>query len=317
MSAVKIPKLQHYVPQFILKNFHDDNGKHLNVYDKSNGKKYRSPARNIASEKGFYNFGDNDDHTLELALGDIEAPASAVFKKIIDEKSTSIISDEDKMLLSSYLAIQFVRTKQYRESLKKFLNDVNLNVLKRPGEPVASIDDDEVKVISIKEVIDAPEQYGKFFYQKHWFLIYDSQCRTYISDNPISLECNLDRNHWQGIGIGTPGVEIYYPLSKDLTLAMWCPLIKHHIDKLHQHAHFNYLMAGISYEKMAHLKELIEKIEAGNAVQADEKQIIRLNSLQVKFAERFVLSSQSNFELVDEMIGVDNIYKNGPRVKIM
>lgn len=317
MSAVKIPKLQHYVPQFILKNFHDDNGKHLHVFDKLNGKKYRSPARNIASENGFYNFGDNDAHTLELALGEIEAPASAVFKKIIDEKAVGSILEDEKMLLSSYLAVQFVRTRQYRETLKDFFKKLNSEMLNREAEPIAPIDDDEVKIISIKDVIDAPEQYGKYFYQKHWFLIHDPQSRMYISDNPISLECQMDKNKWRGTGIGTDNVEIYYPLSKDLTLAIWCPLIKIHLDKLYQNAHFEYVMTGVKYKNMSGLKELIQSIETGSCVQASDENIIRLNSLQVRSAERFVLSSQNNFELVEDMIGVDSTYKIGPRVKIM
>jgi len=51
-----IAKNEHYVPQFILKNFTVGNGKQIYVFDKHDEKSFKTNIRNIAAETGFYNF---------------------------------------------------------------------------------------------------------------------------------------------------------------------------------------------------------------------------------------------------------------------
>ena len=53
---ISIAKNQHYVPQFILRNFTVGDGKQIHVFDKQDEKSFRTNIRNIAAETGFYNF---------------------------------------------------------------------------------------------------------------------------------------------------------------------------------------------------------------------------------------------------------------------
>jgi len=48
------PKKQHYVPQFILRNFAYGKSKKIWVFDKRNGKSFSSSVKNSACENYFY-----------------------------------------------------------------------------------------------------------------------------------------------------------------------------------------------------------------------------------------------------------------------
>lgn len=49
------PKKQHYVPQFLLRNFAIDNTEKLFTFDKQQNKVFSTTVRDSASENGFYN----------------------------------------------------------------------------------------------------------------------------------------------------------------------------------------------------------------------------------------------------------------------
>jgi len=64
-----MPKLQHYVPQFILRNFTTGKGNQIFVFDKQEEVAFKTNIRNIASESGFYNFDINGyQFTIEPGL---------------------------------------------------------------------------------------------------------------------------------------------------------------------------------------------------------------------------------------------------------
>src|SRR3954471_23118639 len=46
---------QHYVPQFLLRGFATPKRKQVYVFDKSNDNEFRSPVRNLACQRDFYN----------------------------------------------------------------------------------------------------------------------------------------------------------------------------------------------------------------------------------------------------------------------
>ena len=61
--------VDHYVPQFLLKNFSvDPNKPQVWAYDKSTGRSFRTNVRNIAAEKGFYRL-EVGGRTLSLEEG--------------------------------------------------------------------------------------------------------------------------------------------------------------------------------------------------------------------------------------------------------
>lgn len=78
----KAAKNQHYVPQFYLKYFADNDK--LYVFDKINKKSFLTNVRNIASENYFY------DLPLELISDDMKDEFSAVDKQELEKVMASI-----------------------------------------------------------------------------------------------------------------------------------------------------------------------------------------------------------------------------------
>ena len=57
--------VDHYVPQFLLKNFSvDPNKPQVWAYDKSTGRSFRTNVRNIAAEKGFLQTGNRRQNAV-------------------------------------------------------------------------------------------------------------------------------------------------------------------------------------------------------------------------------------------------------------
>jgi hypothetical protein len=127
------PKLHHYVPRFYLKHFLDPK-QQLWVYDKAVDRVFRTTPNRIAAETQFYRLpelmgGAFDALSIEKALSDLEFRASKVIARVVAEVSTQsgakkvTVSDEERLILSEYLAAQHFRTLELR-GLMLYLLDV-------------------------------------------------------------------------------------------------------------------------------------------------------------------------------------------------
>lgn len=103
-----IAKVQHYVPQFLLRKFGNGKKDQLHVFDKHTIRSFRTNAKNVASESRFYDFRiDNEDATLEPMLAELEGVTKPLLGRIIEKDSVSVITDAERELLSTFFAIQF------------------------------------------------------------------------------------------------------------------------------------------------------------------------------------------------------------------
>ena len=119
MKPNEIAKIQHYVPQFLLKQFTKGKKPQVWVFDKWTGKKFKSHVKNVASENRFYDFRfKGNEYTIEPSFSNIETHASKVIKDIVRENSIANLSNENMFFLSHFFALQFVRTKQHRQLFK-------------------------------------------------------------------------------------------------------------------------------------------------------------------------------------------------------
>ena len=150
------PRLQHYVPQFLLRNFTDEKGQ-LHVFDKLSERIFTLSPRGIAAEAGFYDFMDDagKPHTAEHFLGSMEAKVSAIIAGILDKQSLSHLTDDDRVHLSLFAAVQQLRAKAVRQRIQS-LNTGTLRVLAKrgidPGDVVREMDDDDVKRQSLARI---------------------------------------------------------------------------------------------------------------------------------------------------------------------
>ena len=132
------PKLQHYVPQFILRNFCFDE-QHLYCFDKQANKIFSPNVKNVASETFFNDLEDGVPETsLEGVLSRIEDRAAIGIKKAICENSIRILDQKDYKNIAIFLAFQMVRTKSAREELRH-INEELGRIIKQEGQDPESV----------------------------------------------------------------------------------------------------------------------------------------------------------------------------------
>lgn len=118
MSKVK---RQHYVPQFLLKNFADEHGK-LSIYLRGKGLARQAQPDGMAFQR-YYNAAKNesgeiDTQTVEKELSQIEGAGSAVVQRLLEGAT---ISSEDRDHFSIFLISQDFRSPRRRQEFADML----------------------------------------------------------------------------------------------------------------------------------------------------------------------------------------------------
>lgn len=313
------------MPRFILRNFTEQKDQ-VWVLDKQNNRKFKTNIKNIASENGFYNFEiDGHQMTFETSISDFEGEASRIIKKIINSESIGSLTDEDKVVMSHFVALQYVRTKQWRETWKS-MDEALTKAIREKGmnpedmEGYRELTDEANKLEHMRSIHKADE-FAPHFHNKDWVLLKATNKQSFwISDNPISLQNSIDRGFYGNIGLAVKGIEIYFPLSKELTLGMWCPSHQELINKKYGQYKFLKNMApdliANTVGDPKYIEQLIAGFEEGIAVPSYKENIINHNSLQVRYASRFVYSCNDDFDLAEEMIKSYPNLREGPKMQV-
>lgn len=312
MKNESFPKRQHYVPQFLLRNFTDAKNEQLYVFDKQEEKEFKTNIINIAAEKGFYNFDFMDVKlSIELSLSQLETKATDLIKVVIKEGSLRQLTDKDKKMLSLFFAIQKNRVTAQRtmiSGLNKILENhiikMGLNPLEVKG--FEKMDEKDVKELSIKMVIDA-EQQAPYFYNKAWILFQTVDNYPFIiSDNPIVMQNQNNFKPYGNLGLGVRGIEIYMPISKTFLLAFSCRTNESMIRELNQkYNSYKNLIPNLDKElgvEPDYYERVLKSIDEGEPFLFKPENVENVNSLQVIFSNRYVYSSDGNFDMVKDMI---------------
>src|SRR4051812_21414609 len=106
MSTGNQPRIQHYVPQFLLRNFANPRGQ-LAVFDKANGRSFSTSPKGVAAEAWFYDFidGKGDPQSLEQALGRLEGGMAAIIAGIIEKQSLAHLTNDEQSGLAFFAAV--------------------------------------------------------------------------------------------------------------------------------------------------------------------------------------------------------------------
>lgn len=169
-----IAKVQHYVPQFLLRNFGNGKKDQVWVYDKATGRSFSTNAKNIASESRFYDLElDGTATTLEPMLSKLEGNAKPIIGKILDADSLAPLTDEDKATLSVFLSVQHTRTRTFREQWNDFPRMLREHLASR-GETVANdsqaadlirdLTENESKAETGRFMMQAPQEFAPHNY---------------------------------------------------------------------------------------------------------------------------------------------------------
>lgn len=261
MDLTKIPtkpfaKKQHYIPQFYLKNFSQDN-EHIYIYDKKVGDKgefrYQTTVQ-IAHENHFYTIRTKrgTKENLEDLFCQFEGDAAKIIDKVRKERR---ITTEEKEKLALFVAFLYARTPTFktrtetmhskmgekisrmmfkvapRTMLKKFFKEKEGKDFS--DEEIDNLVDFATNPKRSKIRFDFPNEYwikimlniatdiAPAFFGMNWLFLFTKRPYAFItSDNPFLLVPPENYDRFWGVGLLTPKARKIIPLSSDMCLMM-------------------------------------------------------------------------------------------------
>ena len=287
-------KNQHYVPQFLLRRFGDKKGR-INVFDKHTQKTFVSSTRNVASENGFYDLKVGEIQiSLEPLMCEVENSALGLLNGIVEARTTSHLSLDDRSRIAFFMAFQMLRTRASLEALFQMEKG-----LRRTGPskgltpetmPGLFMNDEQIKQVSLMNLKMA-QNIAPEFLNKDWMLYRDPGCRFIVSDNPVVRKNHYPKNPtMSNNGLACEGIQISMPLSPEFTITFICPTL---IEQFREHD-----------RKLGKKLEipLWDAVDNGVPIDMVDDSLLFQNSMQVAFSNRFVFSKSNDFSLVKKMI---------------
>jgi hypothetical protein len=317
---------QHTVPRFLLDNFgFFGNGKRkkLFTFDKHNEKIYQTSVFDATTRNTFYDIDNHPDRaSLEPLLGVYESQAAPLIAEIIRRKDLSFLNADQKYIVAYFIAVQRARSfgeLQRVNSLIKCVSDklFSLGAQTDEIEKVFGSDpESEQKNTFLRMIIDQRD-IAPILLNKGWVL-FETELSDpfYISDNPLTLFNSRDLGFYGNLGLSSPGIQIFLPISSTLTLGLLCSSIieewREKKKKAQQYiASAKYRTLGVNpFEMIRKANQFID----GGPIMLKPHNVEFYNSLQVEFSEQYVFCQINDFSLVERMIKNNARHKGGPRM---
>src|SRR3954447_21501711 len=136
------------------------------------------------------------------------------------------------------------------------------------------------------------------FANKIW-MIHEAPLKEtfYIGDNPVVMHNDEDHGPRGNLGLDVKGIQIYLPIEPRTCLAMYHPSVM-------ARARLDLMQAQErgAARAVQIITQLIAAAESGSPLTYTSDNVTFLNSLQVHYASRFVMSKFKRFELAEAII---------------
>ena len=229
-------------------------------------------------------------------MSEIESETALIISKILKDNTLSTINLGEKPKLSHFISIQLLRTKNQLEKLKDF-QDVLKGFLQMPID--TDLPEENLQITFLSMLTEA-ENFIPILMDKFWYLL-NSEKPFLISDNPVVFQNIYNQSQTRGtLGLKSKGIEIYFPLSKNIVLCLFCRDV---YDKIKYHASDD-----------STINDFLSQLNSEVPVNCNSGNIENINSLQVLSSERFIFSSSNDFWLVEDMLKINPELKDGPRL---
>ncbi len=319
MSNGNHPKNQHYVPRFLLNNFATPATEQVFCYDKREDRVFSPSTRNVASEKAFNDLSDGDpDTSMESPLSALEDKAALIINdNLLHHRTVRHLTRDDRRWLSLFIGVQMVRTRQFRQSVK----DTNRQLANRMAEAgfaqsdiqqvAGTGSDDEIKAFALG-FLSVAQELAEPINDKVW-LLYESDDQFLIGDHPVGLQNTVNRSEVRGtLGLAVPGIEIYLPLSPRYVLCLLCRDTFHELATAANRERARLEKAGV-FETL----NFVARVRRRIPVPCKRGVVENLNSIQIRWSERFVFRPTSDFDLARSMIAENPAHAHGPRSTVV
>lgn len=280
-------KRQHYVPQHYLRGFSNLNKKeyYLYVYNKENIKVYPSNIRKICYENYFYDF--NKFQLIENKLSLLEYKFSKILRNIIANNDLNDLSIDDKEVLSKFIAIQELRTPEFRIITEEIYREYLCDLLKKNMPNINTENMKFFKPFLRNTHVDSmfstfyTEIYNDILNEMSWKLCINNTDKPFwTSDNPCARYNKLEFEN-NDIKLKWEDSQLHFPLSDKLLL------IFENTKKVN----------GNSKEKNSMMPNLTYKLQYFN-----EEQVKIENYLQTRNSTQYIFSNNNNFKHADDYL---------------
>jgi hypothetical protein len=336
---------QHYVPQFILRQFlSEKDGERVAVYDKHDDKTFVTSIKNIMAERRFNDFAFGDEYiaSFEPMASRAEDQVLPAYRQVIEERRLDG-SVEQTGALAMLVAFQFLRAKASRQMWAD-MEEMVVEAVESSGGRMQDVEgwsdwqpatEDSLKRNHLTSIQDSLLEFSQIIAEKDFLLAEAASGRSfYLGDNPVGLANDNDFGPYGNIGLGVRGIQIYLPLTADLMLCAWCPSILGEIrerlaaSKTESRGEaLRRVMAG--QLTPAQMKAAIEKIEAleapheallaaaaeGRPITSSSDNMDYYNSIQTRSAVRYIVCQQADFELARRFNRENPKFRRGHRMR--
>ena len=267
------PKLHHYVPQFYLNRFTDASG-YLWIWERDRNRIVRTSPHRIAAEKDFYRVCElaeygHDPLLLEKQLSHLEGEVALITNQWLDwlrgmkPQEQIEVPDVNRDLVSLYIALQFLRTKDARDILAAFAQELENH------NPLSAAERQQLHLHmlwnsgSFREIATRIKN-------ATWIFGRNTTSVPFISsDNPVAFR-TADNSRWLKAAICSAGTYLVFPLAPDIV--MYCHPPEHPWEKLDK---FDCCLSPVSF--------------TDGMVESE-------NCAQVFMASRFIISLRNDFD---------------------
>jgi hypothetical protein len=239
-----IPKSEHYIPQFYLKNFTKKRDKKSPTYvlDLKTNKIRGSSIRKIAFENNFCNIKTKDSNviiSIEEALSNIESKIAPSLEKLIYHLNPNILSGEERFQISSFFSLLLSRNPRQRELHKQITKEIKKKVGKKMTpefEKKITSSENELKLLMFREIKMYLDEISPIFYKMNWSIgLGNFFARIHTSDNPLVRYNPRKVKFRSTLGLLCEGIQLILPLTPSICLFMY-----HAKDYPHQKILFNF-----------------------------------------------------------------------------
>ena len=309
------PRKHHTVPKFLLKNFcyRTSKKKMIHTFDKKKGKEYVQTVDSASTRRDFYSIKGNIE--VELILGQLESDVAPIITRIIQEKSISFLTEEEKIALSIFVVVQNTRTYSQLltiEGMQEFLKKRSEEL---SGKAIEEKFSHKNRFAFFKMLLDSPKLY-QLILMKDWCLLETTDnAPFYISDHPVTLFNKVNLGPYGNLGLASPGIQITLPISSTLSISFLCKSI---LGEKMKKFNSPEIQTQIKVMKMMDPNftgfEQHEKIASGKPWNLSSESLMFYNSLQVEFSEDYLYCQKNKFALAEKMISDDPKFKRGLRM---
>jgi len=228
-------KRQHYVPQFVLRNFSEDES-NVGVLVLSNGKIIPGgPIKTQAYEDYFY----GADQILEKAFAEGETDISARLGGLSDEDLNGL-SNEDLLQVASFVHFQLFRTKAAVEQANNMVTAMSQRLLREATiENGARVADDVTRTLRVSyndgpanSILMATRLLPVTQDLEIRFLRNRHRQNFVIGDHPVVLynqfaeHHTVLRNRGAATGLAAKGLQLLMPLSPTVCVMALCAITR-------------------------------------------------------------------------------------------